>query len=70
MGGDAVVPGRPARTWAAGPGGYRVPARLVSGPANQPIGVLAAVELRSCKVPGGVSAVRGSAAGTTTAGAG
>ena len=35
-------------------------------PANQPIGVAAAVELTSCKVPAGVSAVPGSAAGATT----
>src|SRR5215471_13793601 len=53
MGGDAVLHRRPVRTWAAGPGGgCPVPARLASGPANQPIGVVAAVELTSCTVPG------------------
>ena len=53
MGGGAVVPGRPARTWAAGPGGgYGVPARLASGPADQAIGVVAAVGLARGKVPG------------------
>ena len=58
MGRGAVLPGRPVRTWAAGPGGdYPVPARLASGPANQPIGIVGAVELTSCKVPAGVSAV-------------
>ena len=53
MGGGAVVPGRPARTWAAGPGGgYGVPARLASGPADQAIGVVAVVGLASFTVPG------------------
>src|SRR5215471_14652174 len=33
-------------------GGYRVPARRACGPANQPIGVVAAVGLTSCTVPG------------------
>jgi hypothetical protein len=50
--------------------GYPVPARLASGPANQPIGIVAAVELTGCTVRADVSAVPGSAAGTTTAGAG
>src|SRR5262249_8515652 len=50
-------------------GGYRVPARLASGPANQPIGIVAAVELTSCKVPGRHERGAG-AAGTTTVGAG
>ena len=36
--------------WPAG--GCPVPARPASGPANQPFGVVAAVELTSCKVPG------------------
>ena len=71
MGGDAVLHGRPGRTWAAGPGAsYPVPARLASGAANLAIGVVAAVELTSCKVPAGVSAVLGPADGTTTADAG
>jgi hypothetical protein len=53
MGGGAVLRGRPAGAWAAGPGGgYPVPARPTSGPANQATGVVAAVELSSCKVPG------------------
>src|SRR5215468_9905497 len=48
-----VVDGGLVRTWSAGPGGgYRVPARLAPGPANQPIGVVAAVGLTRCKVPG------------------
>src|SRR5215472_11819895 len=49
MGGDAVLPGRPVRTRAAGPGaGHLVPARPAFGLANQPIGIVAAVELTSC----------------------
>jgi len=51
-------------------GGYPVPARLAPGPANQAIGVVAAVELTSCKVPGRRERGAGCAAGTTTAGAG
>ena len=62
MGGDAVLPGRPVRTWAAR---GRLP-----GPPNQPIVIVAAAELTSCKVPGMRESVPGSAAGTTTVGAG
>jgi hypothetical protein len=70
MGGDAVLRGRPACTWPAGPvAGYPVLARSASGPANQPVAIVAVVELTSCTVPAGVSALPGSAAGTTTAGA-
>ena len=48
-----VLPGGPVRTWGCWPGGgYRVPARLASGPANQAIGIVAAVELTRYKVPG------------------
>jgi hypothetical protein len=70
MGGDAVcmagwcAPGLLARGRLPGTG------EAASGPANQAIGVVAAVGLTSCKVPAGVGAVPGSAAGTTTAGAG
>jgi hypothetical protein len=71
MGGGAVVHGRAVRTWAAGPGaGHPVLARRASGPANQPIGVVAAVELTSYKVPGRHGYGAGSAVGATTAGAG
>jgi hypothetical protein len=77
MGGDAVLHGRPVRAWLLARGGYPVPARpasgpadQLSGPADQPSSVVAAVELASCKVPAGVSAVPGAAAGTTTVGAG
>jgi hypothetical protein len=69
MGGDAVVYRMPVRTWAAGPDGYRVPARLASGPANQAIGVVAVVGLASCTVPGRRERGAGIRAGTTTAGA-
>ena len=48
MGRGAVVPGALVRTGAGCP----VPARLASGPANQAIGVIAAVGLTSCRVPG------------------
>src|SRR5215468_9759481 len=71
MGRAAVLPGRPVRTWAAGPRAAaryrrgRRPARRTSPSASLPRwGSLAA------KCPAGVSAVPGSAAGTTTAGAG
>ena len=70
MGGDAVLHGRPVRTWAAGPGAsYPVPARLASGAANLAIGIVAGVELTSCRVPGRVERGAGTAAGATTAGA-
>jgi hypothetical protein len=53
MGGGAVLPGSPGAHLGCWPeGGYPVPARLASGPANQAIGVVAAVELTSCRVPG------------------
>ena len=69
MSGDAVLHGRPVRTWAAGLGGYPVPARRASGPANQAVGIVAAVELTSYKVPGRRERGAGTAAGATTAGA-
>jgi hypothetical protein len=53
MGREAVLLGRPVRTWAGPRGGYPEPVRLASGAANQPIGVVAAVDLTGCKVPGG-----------------
>ena len=63
MGRGAVVPGALVRTGAGCP----VPARLASGPANQPIGVVAAVGLTQRH---SARQVRGSVAGATTAGAG
>jgi len=48
--GVARQPGAHLGCWPAG--GYPVPARRASGPANQPTGIVAAVELTSYKVPG------------------
>ena len=52
MGGGAVLHGRPVRTWAAGPGATRYRQGRHPARRTQLIGVVAAVELTSCKVPG------------------
>src|SRR6516165_6046365 len=71
MGGDAVLDGRPVRTWAAGPRAVaryrrgRRPARRTSPSASLP-----RWSSLAARCPAGVGAMPGSAAGTTTAGAG